>query len=509
MTTTKHGAKAYLNDSAATLLRAIAVALSVFLTIPFLVRSLPAASYSAWVLALSIASYVGVAESGASTAIVRFSASEENEPSELIASALLTVTLLGLVPLSVIGILATTSNFFFSKAPPALYPKIRLAILLCCINAFLTLWASVISGYFTARHRVKVSALVSTVVLTLGSLAMVGSVLNQHSLVLLAAIFAAMGVFNVGGMLLAISPAISVLRVMPWRATRSTSKKIAVHCLATGWWNLAMLLISGLDLFLVSRIDFGAVGAYGIALKLLSLLFVVLSAGLTPVMAIAARAHARDDVAGVTKLFMQSTQAANSGTAFVGGMLFASAPLLVRAFAGESYVSKTTLILRVLIVANLIRNTGAALGVVMVATGEHRKAYLPPAAEALANFSFSILLGSLYGAVGIAYGTVIGALTTLILYVAVIFPRFTAFRPNRGEFLKEGVLKPAAIFVPFALVGAINIGHTVSISLATLGAAMVSVAVTTFTLKADEKQSLLRLARLVVGRVQRKGRRAV
>ena len=157
-----------------------------------------------------------------------------------------------------VGILATTSDFFFPKAPPALYPKIRLAILLCCINAFLTLWASVISGYFTARHRVKVSALVSTVVLTLGSLAMVVSVLHQHSLVMLAAIFAAMGIFNVGGMLLAISPVMAVSLVMPWRATRSTSKKIAVHCLATGWWNLAMLLISGLDLFLVSRIDFGA-----------------------------------------------------------------------------------------------------------------------------------------------------------------------------------------------------------------------------------------------------------
>lgn len=509
MTTTKHGAKAYLNDSAATLLRAGAAALSVLVTIPFLVRSLPVTSYSAWVLALSIASYVGVAESGASTAIVRFSASDENEPSELLASALLTVTLLGLVPLLVVGILATTSDFFFPKAPPALYPKIRLAILLCCINAFLTLWASVISGYFTARHRVKVSALVSTVVLTLGSLAMVVSVLHQHSLVMLAAIFAAMGIFNVGGMLLAISPVMAVSLVMPWRATRSTSKKIAVHCLATGWWNLAMLLISGLDLFLVSRIDFGAVGAYGIALKLLSLLFVILSAGLTPVMAIAARVHATGDVAGVTKLFMQSTQAANSGTAFFGGMLFVSAPLWVRALAGESYISKTTLILRVLIVANLIRTTGAALGMVMVATGEHRKAYLPPAAEAIANLSFSIILGNIYGAVGIAYGTVIGGLTTLILYVAVIFPRFTAFRPNRGEFLKDGVLKPAAIFVPFALVGALNIRPTVSISLATLGAAIVSVAVTTTTLRPDEKQSLLRLARLFLSRFQRKGRRAI
>ena len=426
-----HGVKAYLNDSAASLLRAIVVALSALVTVPFLVRSLPSSSYSAWVLALSVASYVGIAESGASTAVVRFSSSlKEEESSELLASALLSVTVLGIIPLSLIGILSTTSSVFFSKAPVHLHPKIRLAILLCCVNAFVMLWTSVISGYFTARHRVKVSALVSTVVSTLGNLAMVGSGWYQHSLVALAAIFAIMGCLNVGGMLLALSPTVSVLSVMPWRATKSASRKIAVHCLATGWWNLAMLLISGLDLFLVSRIDFDAVGAYGIALKLLALVFVLLSAGLTPVMAVAARAHTKGDITAVTKLFMQTSQVANSGMALVGGVLYGSAPLVVRAFAGQSYVSKTTLILRVLIVANLIRNTGAALGVVMVATGEHRKAYLPPAAEALVNLGCSVLLGHLYGAIGIAYGTLIGALTTLSLYVGRIFPRFTAFRPK-------------------------------------------------------------------------------
>jgi O-antigen/teichoic acid export membrane protein len=452
-----HGVRAYVGDSAASLVRAMVIALGSVLTAPFLVRSLSKPYYSAWVLALSIAGLVGIAESGASTAVVRFSASGNRDGiSELLASALLGVSALAVVPLSIIGILATTTNVFFAKAPVALHSNIRTAVLLCCINAFLALWTSVISGYFTANHKVKVSAVVSTIVLTLGNVAMVGSAVTQHSLVALAVIFATIGVANIAGMLIAIRPYARLSAIMPWRATRSMTRRIARHCLATGWWNLAMLLISGIDLFVVSRIDFASVGAYGIALRLLGTAFTLLAAGLTPLMAVTARLHAKGDIEDVTKLFMQTSRLASTAMALVGGLLFALCPIVVRIFAGESYVAETTQILRVLLVANLIRNTGAVLGVVMVATGEHSKAYLPPAAEAVVNLCFSITLGHFYGAIGVAYGTLLGALTTLTLYVALIFPRFVAFRPSRRAFLKCAVLKPAAVFVPFALIALVD-----------------------------------------------------
>lgn len=493
-TSERHGAKAYLTDSAASFVRAVIVIASTIVTIPFLIRSLPTSSYSAWVLVVSISSYVAIAESGASTAVVRFaSSSKREEVSEILASALLGVTMLGAIPLSIIGVLTYISDVFFTKAPLALHSKIRSALVFCCLNAFFTLWTSVISGYFTAKHRVKVTVFISTVTLTLGNLAMVGSAVSQHSFVALAMIFGVMGLFNALGMLAAVSRTVPIKAIMPWRATRVMARKVAVHCLATGWWNLAMLLISGLDLFLVSRIDFGAVGAYGLALKILGAFFVVLSAGLTPVMAVIARAHAIGDAAGVTKLFMQISAMTSLILALVGGVLFVSAPLIVRALAGETYIEKTTLIFRVLIIANLIRNTGAVLGIAMVATGEHRKAYMPPAVEAIVNLGFSIFLGSLYGAVGVAIGTLIGAITTVVLYLLFIFPRFEAFRPKRLKFLTQAIFKPAIMFLPFgAAVIAVEkaIWPVVFGTLASLTASLV---VAWYLSTAREKSHLMRV----------------
>jgi O-antigen/teichoic acid export membrane protein len=291
---------------------------------------------------------------------------------------------------------------------------------------------------------------------------------------------------------------------MPWRATRVMARRVAVHCLATGWWNLAMLLISGLDLFLVSRIDFDAVGAYGIALKILGALFAVLSAGLTPVMAIVARAHAQGDASGVTKLFMQISAMTSLILALVGGVLFVSAPVIVRVLAGETYIQKTTLIFRVLIIANLIRNTGAVLGIVMVATGEHHKAYMPPAVEALVNLGFSIFLGSLYGAIGVAIGTLIGAITTMILYLFVIFPRFEAFHPKRARFAREAVFKPILVFMPFA-VAAFVVGKSVgSVVLGTIAGLGGSLVAGWLLLDGQEKSNLIRQADTVRNRKRRK-----
>jgi O-antigen/teichoic acid export membrane protein len=499
-----HGPKAYVSDSAASFLRAVIVVASSIVTVPFLIRALPASSYSAWILVVSISSYVAMAESGASTAVVRFSVSaKKDEMSELLASALLGVTALGAIPLSIISVLAYTTDIFFAKAPPALHSKIRVALVFCCFNVFFTLWTSVISGYFTAKHRVKVTVFVSMCTLTLGNLAMVGSAIVQRSFVALAAIFGAMGLVNMLGMVLVISRSLPAREIMPWKATRISTRKIAVHCLATGWWSIATLLISGLDLFLVARIDFEAVGAYGIALKILGALFAVLSAGLTPVMAIVARAHARGDSGRVTELFLRISALTSLMLTLAGGILFVSAPVIVRILAGESYIEKTTLIFRVLIVANLVRNTGAVLGIVMVATGEHHKAYLPPAIEAVVNLGFSIFLGHLYGAIGVAIGTLIGAVTTIVLYLVLIFPRFEAFRPKRAHFVKEVVFKSVLVFMPFGVAALLTgkmVGPVVWGSFASFG---LSLAVGWSVLAGEEKSNLVRQAHSLWDRQRR------
>jgi O-antigen/teichoic acid export membrane protein len=119
---------------------------------------------------------------------------------------------------------------------------------------------------------------------------------------------------------------------------------------------------------------------------------------------------------------------------------------------GHDYASRSALFLEVLVLGNIIRELGYPYALVVVATGKQHLATLAAVSEAVVNVSLSIYLVEKIGAVGVAIGTVVGAVVSLGLHV-VVSMKFTrsTISISRRRFLLEGLLRPLSGVIPSIL----------------------------------------------------------
>lgn len=459
VTQPKSERRTYVVDSVANTVRSLAVALAVLITNPWIIRTLGEERYSIWVLALSIGAYVPFAESGIGTSVVRYVAPDgsgtSSETRSFLANAFVFASLAGLVVVTIVGGLVAGTTLLFGKAPAVSHADLRVASALCIGAGFLGLWSSVANGYFSARHQTSTSASISIAITVVNVSGVIFACQRFGTAIALGVVTAAVATLQAGSLGWTVIRR-SGLRLSDVRIRRDKLRAIFSHCLGTGWWSLAALLITGLDLVIVARVDFPHVGAYAIAARLVLLVLTLVGAATAPIMAVAARAAASGDSERVSVLLLRSSRLVNCGNAVLTCGLFVSAPLVIRLFAGSAYVDAASTILRILLIGNFIRQTGGILGVVMVATGEHRKAFLPPIIEGLVNAGVSIGLGAAIGANGVAVGTAVGAAVTIVLYNVLVFARFEAFSLRSRDFFLTCVgpavlvLSPAFVALPFA-----------------------------------------------------------
>ncbi len=496
MVSEKSAKRNYLTDSVASTFRTLVAGVAALIVNPFVIRSLSDEQYSGWTIALSIGAYVSFAETGIGTAVIRFVSPDPTGRSSsstgFVSSALVFASLAGVAAMAVVGSLVVFSSLLFGNAPQSLHPNLRVAAGLCMVSGFFGLWTSVANGYFAALHQTVTSALISTGTAIVSGIAMVYVAGRYRSIFSLAATIASVGLLQAGALLFVTGRRSGGGRIQLFRANRNALGSIWSHCLGTGWWSLSMLLIGGLDLFVVARVDFVNVGSYGIAVRLVGLVFGLMAAATTPLMTIASRTAATQDSAAVSRLLLQSTRITNCANALLGGVLFTAAPTIVRFYAGERYGQTGSMLLRLLLIGHLIRQMGGSLGLVMVATGEHRKAVIPPIVEGLTNLAVSIALGSLIGAAGVAIGTVGGAIVSLVLYNLVVFPKLRAFEVRPRTFVVEGVLPSLMVFAPALVVGLLFRPSTLfAVILTTLELGVATALFFRFGLKRDERHAVV------------------
>jgi O-antigen/teichoic acid export membrane protein len=493
--------RTYVTDSFANALRTLVAGLAALIVNPFVIRSLSDRQYSSWILALSIGAYVPFAETGIGTAIIRFVAPDRTGRSDsttgFLASALAFATLAGIVVVAIVGGLVWFTSVLFGDAPASIHSDIRMAGALCMISGFFGLWTSVANGYLAARRQTVTSAVVSVGVAGANGLSLVYVSARFHSIFALASTVAIIAFLQSAALLCIMGRRSGVAAVNPLRANRKALRTIWSHCLGTGWWSISMLLIGGLDLFVVARVDFANVGAYGIAARLIGLVISLLVAATSPLITIASRTAAEKDTEAVSLLLIRSTRITNCANVLVGGVLFSAAPAIVRIYAGERYAASGSTLLRILLIGNLVRQMGGSLGLVMVATGEHRKAVIPPIAEGISNLAVSVVLGSVIGAAGVAVGTVVGAVVSLALYSLIVFPRFRAFSIRPKSFFGEGVLPSLAVFSPALVAGLLNRSSSLGPVMLTTTVELCAAAAlfARFGLKADERHAAVNYLR--------------
>ena len=420
----------------------------------FLTRSLAPERFAAWSLILQIAAYASFLDFGLQTAVSRFVAQaieleQEEHQKELMSTVLALLSLAALIAFTVISVVVWQIPHLFHGVSGELLPELRRSTLLLSVSACLLLPLSTYTGVLIGMHRNEIPAMAIGLSRITGAVATIAAAHYTHSLTVLAL---CVGVPNTSGGLIqmaAVHRLLGKARIRVQHISRVVGQEILRYCAGLMVWSFAMLLVSGLDVTIVGHFRFSAVGYYSVAALLISffagLSGSVLSALMTPVAAL----HARRDMQRIRQIVFSATRLTMLANFLLTTIIFLWGAPLLRLWVGPVYGASALPILKILAVAQTIRLTASAYAVMLVSIGEQRKGVAGAICEALLNLFASIVGAILLGPVGVAWGTLIGAVGGLLWTLVRVMPTVRDVRISRGSFLKEAVLPGSIPCMPF------------------------------------------------------------
>lgn len=423
----------------------------------YLTHKLPVKTYSAWILIIQMATYVNYLDLGIQAGISKFvaeyGARRDYAGSSMRASAGLALMLAA----SVLGVLLTIAlawrvPHIFGEMPATLYPEVRISLLFVGISLSFGLCCSAFSAIFLGMQRfglpmaaLLVNRLLFTAVIILavslhGSLATMGAAV--------AAVNVLTGILQVGFWKRYAGHIRVSLRLIDW----AVLKEMLAYCSTLAIWTAGSLCVTGLDVTLVGRYDFSHTVYYALATLPTSFLVAILGAALAPLLPTAS-------ALSVEKTPLEMGEILSRATRYSTILLIVSSlPLLVggywilRLWVGSVYAQESIGFLRILVLANVVRNFCQPYSSMLVATGNQRIAIGGALCEAAVNVVASVLLVQHIGAIGVAYGTFLGSFVSVGMHFAVnmhfTYARFTV---TRAALFFVGILRPLVVAIPSAL----------------------------------------------------------
>jgi O-antigen/teichoic acid export membrane protein len=444
-----------MKNAAFNVLRGCAAALAALALPHFLTRSLDAPRFAAWSLMLQIAAYASFLDFGLQTAVSRFVAQalelEQHERRDrLVENAFVLLLLAGTLAFVLIAAVIAGAPHFFRGVPSTLLGEFQLAALILAAGAALALPLNTFSGVLIGMHRNEGPALAIGGSRAAGVILAILAAQRTRSLPVLAACIAIAAV--AGGLAqipLALRRMPSLRRLKP-RLNPALAAELLRYCGGLTVWSLGMLVVSGLDVTLVAHFQFAAVGCYAVAASVIALMAglnsSVLSAFLTPQAAL----HARGERKRLSALLRRTTR----GNSLLNFSLILLAILfghpLLRLWVGESYAIRALPVLIILATAQAIRLAGAPYCMMLIATGEQSKGIWSGVLEAAVNLATSLWLAQRMGYIGVAWGTLIGAIAGLAALLLYTLPRTQQIPFSRWRLLESALLRPLLCLSPMA-----------------------------------------------------------
>jgi len=417
------------------------------------VHNLTKLEFSVWTLILQVIVYVQIFGFGLQTVITYFvarsnSTGDLNGLRDSVRAGLFLALYFTAAALFVVIVLAAVYPFFFGNIPSELTSEFRVSIAILGFSAAFQILALVPAGVFFGLHKNIVPVLSQVLVRVFSLCCLWVSITFQASLLVMSICLAASGALLVPANFFAACRFASGLFRHLGPRNNIITREMWDACSGLAVWNIAMLLVNGIDVVLVGHFDFANVAAFSLAATAVTIFVGVLQAMLNPLVAMGSSVYAKKGPRGLKILIVKASTYCSVFLVSVLVIFNLIGADLLKLWIGSTYLGEVHKVLWILLLAQAVRNIMAPFAILLVSVGLQRKALVPAIVEGAVNLCASLVLGANFGALGVAYGTLIGAMAGVFASVQLVVARTNDIVESRKFFLRK-IVAPPLICITF------------------------------------------------------------
>jgi O-antigen/teichoic acid export membrane protein len=446
-----------LKNAVANVMRGGAAALVAVLLPPFLTRYMRPDAFGAWCLVLQVSAFVGYLDFGIQTAVGRFVAHAKERGDSQVRDGIVSTAFACLSAAGVIAIAAAVGisillPHIFRQMPEPLVGSARMALLLVAISLAIGLPASVFNGIFVGLQRNEIPASIIGISRLLSAVGLVLVVRHGGSVLSMGITVATTNLASYLFQYWMYHRLADGTRISRRSVSLDALRELFNYCLSLTIWSFATLLVTGLDITLVGVFDFQKVAYYTVAATLITFILGLQNAIFAALIPAAAVLEARDSTSELGRILVSTTRYGMLLLLASGVPLLVATQPILSIWVGPEYAERASLILKVLVIANIIRLSAIPYAVLLVGVGQQRLVTVSPLVEGFSNLLVSAVAGALIGAVGVALGTLVGSTIGILCNFVYNMPRSTRIEVNRFIYFKDGYLRPVVCAAPVVLI---------------------------------------------------------
>lgn len=384
---------------------------------PLMLRELGEEAFGIWALAVSAVDYLELLELGFGVSTTKLVAEDAYRRPKSVARTLNTsfwvLAILGVLGLAVGLVLSMLAPTIFN-VPEALTSETVLTFAVLTVAIAVSIPGDVFGGAIAGYQRYDLHSLANIMLVVLTTVSSAVIVISGGGLVELALATATISICLHGVRWLMLKHLNPELVLRPRLVERSRIRRVTS---LSGWFllrDLAMTVNQRIDLVVVGIIlGVESVAVYAIGLKLMRLAVGVLYPLAGVFFPHASELSTKGDRDGLRSLLCDGTR-----TAIVVGLpttlgLMVLSKSAVRVWVGPGY-SDAALVLTVLAASLAFEALAATAWQMLAGVGRARTSGVVASIEAVVNLGCSLILGSMYGVVGVAIGTLAGIIVVKV-----------------------------------------------------------------------------------------------
>jgi O-antigen/teichoic acid export membrane protein len=437
----------------ANLLRMSAAWIIVLFLPPLLVRVLDKPTYATWVLIVQIGAYVTLIDSGIQSAICRFVARAEGLQDRrylghILSSASFILIAAALAATGATVVCSWQLGHIFHGIPSSIVPGARSALLIIGISLAMSLPFSAIAGTFLGLQKNEINALAGSAGKLAGA-AGAGWAAWHHEGLLAMALWIGLGNVLQSALYLVSWVRLRLRGVLrPGFVTGAAVREFSRFCAAMFATQLSAVLITGLDMPVVTAFDFRHAAYYAVAATAGSMLAAPQAAVVTTLIPVASGLSTTESPQRLGQIVLKTTRYANAVLCLLTlPLLFALYPFL-HLWVGLDYAGHAFPLAVILIVAQFIRLTLMPYAAIGFGTGQQERMLISPLGEGVVNLMCSVAGAWLWGALGVALGTLAGVFVGIFLHFVNSMPRTDTMAFSRLRLAISGIGRPVACCLP-------------------------------------------------------------